>query len=30
MCTLIGTARINDADKQAWVVDVLGRIAETP
>ena len=30
MCTLIGTAKLNDVDPQAWLADVLGRIAETP
>ncbi len=30
MYTLIGTARFNDVDPQAWLADVLGRIAETP
>ena len=28
--TLIGTARLNDVDPQAWLADVLGRIADTP
>ena len=28
--TLIGTAKLNDVDPQAWLADVLGRIAETP
>ena len=28
--TLIGTAKPNDVDPQAWLSDVLGRIAETP
>ena len=28
--TLIGTARLNDIDPQAWLADVLARIAETP
>ena len=27
---LIGTARLNVVDPQAWLADVLGRIAETP
>ena len=27
---LIGTAKLNDVDPQAWLADVLGRIAETP
>ena len=30
MYTLIGTAKINDVDPQAWLADVLGRIADTP
>ena len=30
MYTLIGTARLNDVDQQAWLADVLARIAETP
>ena len=30
MYTLIGTAKLNDADPQAWLADVLGRIADTP
>ncbi len=30
MYTLIGTARLNDADPQAWLADVLDRIAEQP
>ena len=30
MYTLIGTARLNDIDPQAWLVDMLARIAETP
>ena len=30
MYTLIGTAKLNDIDPQAWVADVLGRIADTP
>ncbi len=30
MYTLIGTAKLNDVDPQAWLADVLGRIAETP
>ena len=29
MYTLIGTAKLNDADPQAWLADVLDRIAET-
>ena len=28
--TLIGTAKLNDVDPQAWLADVLGRIADTP
>ena len=30
MYTLIGTAKLNDVDPQAWLADVLGRIAELP
>ena len=30
MYTLIGTAKLNDVDPQAWLADVLRRIAETP
>jgi hypothetical protein len=30
MYSLIGTARLNEVDPQAWLADVLGRIAETP
>ncbi len=30
MYTLIGTAKLNNVDPQAWLVDVLGRIAATP
>ena len=30
MYTLIGTAKLNDVDPQAWLADVLGRIAKTP
>ena len=30
MYTLIGTAKLNDIDPQAWLADVLGRIAEIP
>ena len=30
MYTLIGTARLNNVDPQAWLADVLGRIAGTP
>ena len=29
MYTLIGTAKLNDVDPQAWLADVLGRIAKT-
>ena len=28
--TLIQTARLNDVDPQAWLADVLARIAEHP
>ena len=28
MYTLIGTAKLNDVDPQAWLADVLARIAE--
>ncbi len=28
--TLIGTAKLNDVDPQAWLADVLARIADTP
>jgi hypothetical protein len=28
--TLIGTAKLNDVDPQAWLADVLARIAGTP
>ena len=28
MCTLIGTAKLNDVDPQAWLADVLDRIAD--
>jgi len=28
--TLIGTAKLNDIDPQAWLTDVLARIADTP
>jgi transposase len=28
--TLIGTAKLNDLDPQAWLADVLARIADTP
>ena len=30
MYTLIGTAKLNHVDPQAWLADVLGRIADTP
>ena len=30
MYTLISTAKLNDVDPQAWLADVLGRIADTP
>ena len=30
MYTLIGTAKLNDIDPQAWLADVLDRIAEHP
>jgi transposase len=30
MYGLIGTAKLNDVDPQAWLADVLGRIADTP
>jgi len=30
MYTLIVTARMNDVDPQAWLADVLARIADTP
>ena len=30
MYTLIGTAKLNDVDPQAWLADVLGRIAALP
>ena len=30
MYTLIGTAKLNDVDPQAWLADVLKRIAEHP
>jgi hypothetical protein len=28
MVTLIGTAKLNDVDPQAWLADVLARIAD--
>jgi hypothetical protein len=30
MYTLIGTAKLNDVDPQAWLADVLARIADHP
>ncbi len=30
MYTLIQTAKLNDIDPQAWLADVLGRIADHP
>jgi len=30
MATLIMTAKLNDVDPQAWLADVLDRIASTP
>ena len=30
MYTLIGTAKLSDVDPQAWLADVLARIADTP
>src|SRR3546814_12264176 len=30
MYTLIATARLNDVDPQAWLADVLARIADLP
>ena len=30
MYTLLGTAKLNDVDPQAWLADVLARIADTP
>jgi transposase len=30
MATLINTAKLNDIDPQAWLADVLARIADTP
>ncbi|EHK55650.1 transposase, partial [Mesorhizobium alhagi CCNWXJ12-2] len=30
MATLIMTAKRNDVDPQAWLADVLARIADTP
>jgi hypothetical protein len=28
--TLIGTAKLNDIDPQAWLADVLARLADMP
>jgi transposase len=30
MYSLVVTARLNDVDPQAWLADVLGRIADHP
>jgi transposase len=30
MLSLIGTAKLNDIDPQAWLADVLARIADIP
>lgn len=30
MYSLISTAKLNNVDPQAWLADVLGRIAGTP
>ena len=30
MYSLIGTAKLNNVDPQAWLADVLARIAEQP
>ena len=30
MSTLIASAKLNDVDPQAWLADVLARIAGTP
>ena len=30
MATLIMTAKLDDVDPQAWLADVLARIADTP
>ena len=30
MATLIMTAKLNDVDPQAWLADVLARIADIP
>jgi transposase len=30
MVRLIGTAKLNDVDPQAWLADVLARIADHP
>ncbi len=30
MATLITSAKLNDVDPQAWLADVLARVADTP
>jgi hypothetical protein len=30
MATLINTAKLNNIDPQAWLADILARIADTP
>ena len=30
MYTLIGTAKLNDIDPQAWLADAIARISDTP
>jgi len=30
MVTLLETAKLNDIDPQAWLADVLARLADTP
>ena len=30
MYTLIGTAKLNDIDPQAWLVDAIARISDMP
>ncbi|PNP94770.1 transposase [Sphingobium sp. SA916] len=30
MLSVIGTAKLNDIDPQAWLADVLARIADIP
>ena len=30
MYTLIGTAKLNDIDPQAWLADVIARISDIP